>query len=837
MLIHWLPLNGDIKDYGINAKTWKSTGITYTDGQLGKAAVFDGDASKKIWLENPEENQRLTWACWVKVNNIGIQQYIISQGRDYQIYGLDIFVTSDGRIGCYYGFNGNNIYFYSTYTIIAGETLHIAVTADENYVTLYINGEKHRQDVKKYFDYEYSQDALVIGKMAYNASSDTQYYPFDGTISDVRIYDNCLSPTEIKELSKGLIVHYPLSSIYESGIRNKYSGEEAAGNLIISSDWNTSYSTKTPLTDERGYNYKLSYTGTGVNAWCNFYLPSFSFNPGKTYYYSCKVRCNSKSNNMPDFRFRAARSYNDYSAGVKSVNILNPDGEWHEYVLSQIINETYEHSNGTDVACKPLVEFYSNNLNGEGTPYTFDIDIKDIQVVESDYEVPFIENELCDTVVYDVSGNNYHGSVELDTAPVWNPDSKINDGSFYFNGTNAILFNHPLTQSIKNFTISCWVKYEDLSKTETVCTMRTGIGLGVSLFKANQRFRFDDGESGAQLTFSDYPIPLNTWIHVVVTRTSSSKKLYINGELKQTVTDSIGGMNNIYNIGSIGASSVSGNVESLNNFTKGNLSDFRMYTTALSDSDIKALYNKRFSIDDKGVFYSSALQEIKLSSTTKMVDLVDENKINLIASDGDLVTNTVVENKEVNLSNTGIISSGEFIEMGSCDFIEKASGYTEYWTPTTANNSNIFLYNIDLDNLNVGDAIVVELDFEWNGFDESNTDGTFYIYFQCACYKHEDETEYWEIGNISDALNKVVSPKTLVLSSTVGYYHYIAEATITEINKEYNYATIGIRSDYSNGTGTIRITNGHVFKKSDYLRNEKTRFDSYVESKEFIENF
>ena len=833
MLIHWLPLNGDIKDYGMNAKTWKSTGITYADGQLGKAAVFDGDASKKIWLESPEENQRLTWTCWVKVNSVGTQQYIISQGRDIQIYGLNIFITSDGRINVHCGSKDNVSYLKSTNLATAGEILYIAVTADENYVTLYINGEKHDQTEKKYFDYEYSQDTLVIGKMAYGASSDTQFFPFYGTISDVRIYDNCLSPTEIKELSKGLIVHYPLSSIYESGIRNKYSGEEAAGNLIVSSAWNT-YVTKTPLTDERGYNYKLSYTGKGTNSWCSFYLPIFSFTPGKTYYYSCKVRCHSKSSGIVFF-LRAARSVNDYGVGLKEVDVLqNPDGEWHEYVVSQIINETYENSNGT-ITCNPRVEFYSNNMGEEGTLYTFDIDIKDIQVVESNYEVPFIENELCDTVVYDVSGNDYHGSVELDTAPVWNPDSKINNGSFYFDGTDAILFNHPLTQSIENFTISCWVKYEDLSKTEAVCTMRTGIGHGVSLFKFNQRFRFDDGEMNSQLTFSDYTIPLNTWIHVVVTRTSLSKKLYINGELKQTVTDSIGGMNNIYNIGSIGASSVSGNVESLNNFTKGNLSDFRMYATVLSDSDIKSLYNKRFSIDDKGAFYSSAFQEIELSSTTKMVNLVDENKINLIASDGDLVTSTTVENKEVNLSNTGIISIGEFIEMGNYDFIEKTSLYTEYWTPTAIDNVTTTSYFVSFDNLEVGDVVVVELDLEWNGFDESNTDGTFNIFFQGAHFK--DGTAYWITNNITNSLNDTAHPKTLVLGSTVGYYHYVAESTITDVDKTYDSIRIGMRSNYSNGTGTIRITNGHAYKKSDYLGNEKTRFDSYVESKEFIENF
>lgn len=831
MLIHWLPLNGDIKDYGMNAKTWRSTGITYADGQLGKAAVFDGDASKKIWLENPEENQRLTWACWVKVNSVGVYQSIISQGRNYQIYGLNIFIPVDGKINVHYGSENN---LTSINPVTAGETFHIAVTADENYVTLYINGEKHAQDAKKYFDYEYSQDTLVIGKMAYGYSSDTQYFPFDGTISDVRIYDNCLSPTEIKELSKGLIVHYPLSSIYESGIRNKYSGEEAAGKLSGST-----IITKIPLTDEKGYNYKLFYTGTGANTWPNLYLTRFSFTPGKTYYYSCKVRCNSKSNDMPAFKLRAARSDNDYGTGFKDINVLNADGKWHEYVLSQVINETYERNDGT-ITCNPRVEFYSDNLNGEGTLYTFDIDIKDIQVVESDYEVPFIENELCDTVVYDVSGNNYHGSVELNTAPVWNPDSKINDGSFYFDGT--IHINLPELYIPEQITVSLWVKSKLNTawgrlialQSEEIYNSSTSNYIGLCQNPNSNNIGVNIYNNGSKM-FDIYPwtnIDEDEWYHIAFTLYQNEIKAYKNGELvsNETAPSLYVSRNSYYNcIGSNGSS--------MNSVFTGNLSDIRIYATVLSDSDIKALYNKRFSIDDKGAFYSSAFQEIELSSTTKMVNLIDENKINLIASDGDLVTSAVVENKEVNLSNTGIISSGEFIEMGSCDFIEKASGYTEYWTPTTANNSNIFLYNIDLDNLNVGDIIVVELDFEWNGFDESNTDGTFYIYFQCACYKHGDETEYWETGNISDALNKVVSPKTLVLGSTVGYYHYIAEATIIETNKEYNYATIGIRSDYSNGTGTIRITNGHVYKKSDYLGNEKTRFDSYVESKEFIENF
>jgi len=51
-----------------------------------------------------------------------------------------------------------------------------------------------------------------------NLSSWTKFYinkygsgwNFAGSINDVRIYNHCLSPKEVKEISKGLILHYKL---------------------------------------------------------------------------------------------------------------------------------------------------------------------------------------------------------------------------------------------------------------------------------------------------------------------------------------------------------------------------------------------------------------------------------------------------------------------------------------------------------------------------------------------------------------------------------------------------------------------------------------------------
>ena len=124
--------------------------------------------------------------------------------------------------------------------------------------------------------------------------------------------------------------------------------------------------------------------------------------------------------------------------------------------------------------------------------------------------------------------------------------------------------------------------------------MRTAVGNGIALFKIGNKIRFDDN---GQCTFSDYTISANEWIHVVVTRSSSCKKLYVNGILKQTV-NTVGDMKLISNVGTIGASSQGG--DGISNYLNGQLSDFRIYATALSDSHILELYQSSASVDNNG---------------------------------------------------------------------------------------------------------------------------------------------------------------------------------------------------------------------------------------------
>ena len=57
--------------------------------------------------------------------------------------------------------------------------------------------------------YQYASD-FTLGKMSYSYTNTSNYFSFNGALNDVRIYDHCLSPKEVEEISKGLVLHFPL---------------------------------------------------------------------------------------------------------------------------------------------------------------------------------------------------------------------------------------------------------------------------------------------------------------------------------------------------------------------------------------------------------------------------------------------------------------------------------------------------------------------------------------------------------------------------------------------------------------------------------------------------
>lgn len=459
---------------------------------------------------------------------------------------------------------------------------HVCVTYDGTELKSYTNGNLIGTDV--------GNGGYLTGYVQIGSAN------YFGLMNDLRIYDEVISQKQIRSIYNLQIIHYPLNNIYEVGITNKYFGDAAEGAL----NYDGNYITRTKLSNERGYKYKLSYTGTGKDMWKSLEIGShFSFTAGRTYYYSCKVRCHSKSHTQ--LFLRAARCNNDWVTNM--VDTLNADGQWHEYTVSQTINANFDRS-GTTVTCNPWVEFYTNDMSTNGMSYTFDVDIKDIQVTEGQ-KYSFIANEMVTSSVSDISG--YSNNASVDVGIGIGVQSPRYDACYYFSAKSYLKFPNPIyaKKTIWGLTINMWVRLDSgcggyatilsglnnpPSNFPWICVNTEGSGLWSYIW--SNAPQYGRGMSNELLS-------LNTWYMITYVFNSGSVYWYLNGTRKGDITKytTLNYINADMEYLALG-NSYSG-TQWNTNFC-GWISDFRMFTTVLRADDVKALYQNSASITSTG---------------------------------------------------------------------------------------------------------------------------------------------------------------------------------------------------------------------------------------------
>lgn len=576
MLCLWLPFtDGTTKNYGLTNMDVVDHGTSvYDQGKLGKCRSFVGNGY--LQLSNAfgiESGKDFSCCYWIKE----ISNNILSQFRvTYQCGNLII------------GHYGNKFNIYSTtgtpdftYDCDTTEWVHCCMTyqGSNNTITIYINGIKCSTLQPKNVT-GLSDTTALIGKR----SSGT--YLFEGYLNDFRIYNTCLSPRQVKEISKGLVCHYPMGNV---------DGKIGGRNLLVKTNqgkinWSNSHADGSYSCESVNWNginaVKMSCT-TPTTSWKMFtfngLLENFDkLEPSAIYTLSYDVIGNIK---------------------VGFSNLWD-SGATHSIIVSAqetVIKKTYGFHYIVNITLKDAlnksrqVVYFTNNLKAGESVIIANLKLEKGNKATAYTPCPTDDPVMYDNMIYDTSGYCNNGSVTDSTCPTWSSDTPRYKGSYMFNGNNQyVKFQNPITSSSIDFTISCWVKFDDTTGNSTICTMRTAVGNGIALFKIGNKIRFDDN---AQFTFSDYTISANEWTHVVVTRSSSCKNLYINGVLKQT-KNMVGDMKLISNVGTIGASSQSGN--GISNYLNGQLSDFRIYATALSDSNILELYQSSASVDSSG---------------------------------------------------------------------------------------------------------------------------------------------------------------------------------------------------------------------------------------------
>lgn len=592
----WLPLNGDVKNYGLDGNaTIYSAYVKYTsEGIIGSKSLGSGnleitpsnfskynDFTLSFWSYPNEDLITFDWMGIIGIRDDGSNlrfQYCNNQWHSLGVYNNLDFKIMKSNFDVSYNMIGK----YNRW-------VHSCITSNNNVLYLYVDGNLISS-------VSLQSDWNSHLKSIYTANIGKIY------LSDLRLYNSTLSPKQIKLLSQAMICHYPMGNVDgkiggRNLIRNsKFTNTSWSNNNCGVNIGNTNGSHFDYTTDGIRTVKKSGWGGTGIfikpdvipieyekTVTLSFDLKLIKFND---------ISFSSNANTVGDENWWA-QSVPNTNAGLDAAKKdLN---NWHRVSCTIKIpakNSMYEKkrlviirlldgSNGGDY------EYYMKNLKLE------------LGNIATDWTpAPEDNPPFYDNIISDISGYQNNGEVTDSACPTWSNDSPRYLGSYEFNGKNQYISGlSPISNNTKEFTIAFWVKLNNIPNVMTFYTARAGVGSGVALFFTNKNIRFDDN---VQSTFNyTYDLSSNKWTHLCVTRNNTSKKLYVNGKLVDS-TSNVGNMQNIGKYFTIGGSESSDNGIADMNWLNGNISDFRIYSTVLSDEDILDLYQSSASLDSQG---------------------------------------------------------------------------------------------------------------------------------------------------------------------------------------------------------------------------------------------
>lgn len=624
----WLPLNGNIKNQGLDKECIADGTLVYGNGKIGQALYMETASSSNGIYAPKQEKQVFSVMLWFKAPGYtGTTRHICNEGREYNTYGWNIRLVSNANQIAMMAGSGNGAQYTSNFT--PDTWYHVAMCRDsDNKIYFYINGMlMSTQTQEAGLDYSESNGYINIGRMGYG-SGNSKIYPYQGYINDFRYYDECLSPKQIKEISKGLICHYKLDDPYIEDTIN-LAPKTTSYSVTYNPTWDTSLNGSiilTPTGWSSGYN-------TGVTAATTGYHAKWEFDE--------KNKLIMKFPNLNSVINQKGRWLGISTGGVSTNNILAGEkytiswwqktdnlslaafgGIYYKKTSDGASNfwdgcpvfgyntklNTWEYITHTFTRVSDYVEntqsqslyVYGYNSTYEGTVY-----IKDVQLQKEDHATPYtIGTRNGSTLINDVSGNGY--SATKNGAFTFNTDSPRYSGSSIFN-VNTSYLKLPLlnTSDFKNsFTIIYWAKITDMNgkmvwgfsdgnrlniyPTGSVICCNTGDG-------ASNPYKKD----GTSISYSQWN---NGWHQFAMVGDGTSNKLYVDGELQGTATTYKGITGSqIY---------ISGWDTGTNyTWTGGSLSDFRIYATALSADDILTTYKTSGIIDNKNNVYAYEFKE------------------------------------------------------------------------------------------------------------------------------------------------------------------------------------------------------------------------------------
>lgn len=544
----WLPLDGDLRNQGISEITIApgANAAIQNNGKIGKCycpATIDLTDLNNLSFDNS------SFCFWAKTSATSSWQLIIGIDNSSlsQIHG--IYVADSSRYKLEYNPSLN------VYGAEISQWHHYAFIIKNGSSQVYYDGILKATSTEAV-----TND--IIGRLRLGVGTAI-------SLNDVRIYDHCLSATEVREIAQGLILHYKLDDQYSESTTNLASTSTGGWNNSGTCT-RTTNDTTIPNPPTTSNTYSIRATSDGSMA---AQIGTTSENhPSKTIIASTYVWLDGTQDSSA-FYLRSVKTDGSVGSLLYKGN-ANPT-TWPQRQWIRIATNAI-------TTASDATKFYICTYVNKNTEVRA---FNGWQIEEKDHATPWTTPGTTRTSVniQDSSGYNHNGIIN--GILTLSNDTPRYSACAVFNGTNTRIKVPNLTPDA--ITVSFWMKRNANTGTRqflytswsgVTCELTTS---GTTTFAVNK---------SSYPTISGSTITTSTgWIHYCGTfDTTNGLRLYENGVLKSSNTS---------NLNAISWNISTNYIGYYNTYYNGLMSDFRIYCTPLLDTDIKQLYNVSMKVD------------------------------------------------------------------------------------------------------------------------------------------------------------------------------------------------------------------------------------------------
>lgn len=208
----WLPFTDNTNNQGLAGNLSPSAFSlqSQNNGKIGKC--YYGNAI--YHLDEEILGNQWTIALWIKATNFGSYNNIMLTKNNKESTDAQFYFSIIGNTVLNLGINGSAETYTYPYTFNTNTWYHVAATYDGIVSYLYLNGTQVASKTTSIAQLTGKMN-LGIGCRSTNVGGTQATGSFSSYFNDIRIYDTVLSPEQIKDISRGLILHYPLSGPIE----------------------------------------------------------------------------------------------------------------------------------------------------------------------------------------------------------------------------------------------------------------------------------------------------------------------------------------------------------------------------------------------------------------------------------------------------------------------------------------------------------------------------------------------------------------------------------------------------------------------------------------------